>query len=384
MQIMKSSNSKIFIDASAFASNKPSGVAYANANMIIGLAESLRDTDRKIILLTTSDTKALPDKITAISNITVRKFPFSARILRQITKLPFMVPLDLFLGRGTYLFPNFYNLPVRSKSITFIYDISFLLFPETIQSKNLQFFNRNLLKWINRTDVVITPTEVSKKEIFEHLNVAADKVLVVPVPLGSEFMRSSDNEIQSVKSRYNLPKKYILYLGNVEPRKNLANLVSGFSRSEIAKNGTSLLIVGADTWKAETINAVIENARKLGTSIEIPSKFVENNDLPAVISGADFLTLASIHEGFGVSPTQALACGTPVLVSDIPVLHEVLGEAARYMDPKSVEDIAVQIDKMSKLVGQPDFKNFQKSQADKVVRQFQPIAAVKKLVAVTV
>ncbi|HSW79534.1 MAG TPA: glycosyltransferase family 1 protein [Candidatus Saccharimonadales bacterium] len=365
---------KIFIDASALASSKPSGVAYANTNTIIELAEVLKGTDKKIILLATSDTKTLPDKITAMPNVTVRKLPISARVLRLISRLPFMIPLDLFLGRGIYLFMNFYNFPVRSKSITFIYDVSFLIFPETIQPKNLKFFNNNMRKWVRRTDVVVTPTETSKKEIIEHLGVAPEKILALPVPLGDEFKRSSETEIQDAKSRYNLPEKYILYLGNIEPRKNLANLVAAFAKSETAKTGISLLVVGADTWKAERIQAVIDSARKQGAKIANPSKFVENTDLPAVISGADFLALPSIHEGFGVPPTQALACGTPVLVSDIPVLHEVLGNAAHYMDPNNVDDMAAQIDKMTDFVKnsglkspQADFLRYNESKVQKIL-----------------
>lgn len=377
---MKPTNPNIYFDVSAFASSKPSGVVYAAANIIWGVAKR---TNSKIILIGTRDTSNIPAKLTALPNVTVKKLPCSARMLRMISRLPIMLPLDTLFGKGTYVFLNFYNFPVTSKSITFIYDISFLLYPETIQPKNLKFIKGNYQKWVKRSDIIATLTETSKREIIENLHIEAGKTIVVPVPISEEFKRSDTSQIQTAKSRYKLPDKYVLFLGNIEPRKNLEKLVAAYAKTATSKSGTSLLIVGADTWKAQPIESAIDNARQHGTNIVMPSEFVRNEDLPSVISGAEFLVQPSLHEGFGVPPTQALACQTPVLVSDIPVMHEVMGDAAQYMNPEDVEDMAAQIDKMSKLVADPNFQNQLAQLSKNVLQKLQPVEAVKALTAVT-
>jgi len=333
----------VFIEASLFATAKKSGVAYAVTNIIHSLA--LADPDRKIVLLTTTDTTTLPAKLIVLPNVENRKLPVSSRVVRLLSRLPSLMPIDVFLGRGTYIFTNFYNLSVPfSRSITFVHDIAFMSHPETVQSKNLKYLTNNIRKWVRRSTLVATLSEASKQEIEEELGLESARVIVVHVPLGEEFSPARKDEIARVKKKYKVPQKYILYLGNIEPRKNLARLVEAFAMSRTAKAGLSLLLVGADKWKASEIEGAIENARAAGCSVIFPAEYVTDADLPALISGAEFLVQPSLHEGFGVPPTQALACGTAVVVSDLPVMHEVLGLAADYFDPLAVGDICAKID----------------------------------------
>lgn len=330
----------IYIEGSVFAGKRQSGIAYATENYIIALSELLNDKEPVRVLLPKGS--YVTARLKNNSAVRLIHMPIGVRLIRLLSRLPFTPPLDLFYGRGLYIFSNYFNLSLYgSESATFIHDVAFLLFPESVQKRNRAFLSDNIARWLRRTDQVLTLSESSKREIVQELGVDSSKITVVYVPLYLDrFKRVTDERIRrEFRKKYQLPDRYLLYLGNLEPRKNVVSLIRAFTESSAPITGISLVLVGADSWSNEDINNAITNAHSSGVNVIQPSGHVSDNDLPTLLSCAECLVQPSLHEGFGLPPVQALACGTPVIVSDIPVMHEVLRGCASYFDPHDVLDM---------------------------------------------
>ncbi|MCD6594796.1 glycosyltransferase family 4 protein [bacterium] len=163
--------------------------------------------------------------------------------------------------------------------------------------------------------------------------------------VNSVFHRIAENEIVKIRKKYNLPKKFIMFLGTIEPRKNLVGLLKAYS-SIHTKIEHKLVIVGGKGWKYSNIFETIEK-------LQIKDKiiftgFVATGDLPAIYSSADIFVYPSFYEGFGIPLLESMACGTPVMTSDISSMPEVVGDVALLFDPYSVEDIAEKILKLAR------------------------------------
>jgi glycosyltransferase involved in cell wall biosynthesis len=128
-----------------------------------------------------------------------------------------------------------------------------------------------------------------------------------------------------VRKKYDLPEQYYLYVGNIEPRKNLSVLLDGYKLySDSVKEPFPLLLVGGDGWNNEEIKRKINRMQVEHYKVRQPAAYVLDADLPALYGGALALVYIPLHEGFGLPPVQAQACGTPVVVSDLSVFHEIL------------------------------------------------------------
>lgn len=373
---------QLFIEGSLFVNKKQSGIGYATINMIQALCESDKLEGYDIVLLISKDVEALPPQLSQTPKLIVKKVPISSRLIRVMSRLPITPPIDLLIGRGVYIFPNFYNFSVPfSKSITFIHDVSFINYPETVQEKNREFLANNIGKWVRRSSIIATLSEAAEKQLEKSLNISGDRFIIVNVPLRREvFKLYKQRSIKGIKLAYGLPEKYILYVGNIEPRKNLERFVEAFSISKSTQNNISLVLVGADKWASSSIETRITEARTKGASIIIPKKFVKDEDLPLVIAGALFLGQPSIDEGFGIPPTQALACGIPIIVSDLPVMHEIVGKSARYFDPKNIEDMANKINAMLDLAQNATFLKKNQKIAQPYLDKLLPQSAINSLI----
>lgn len=346
---MKPPLSPIFIDGSNLIGKHQSGIAYATTNFIVSLATASVNKRRIVVILPIGG-QPLPERLRSCPNITYRHIFMTARLLRLMCRLPVTLPLDMIFGKGLYIFPNYYNFTLlRSSSFTFIYDIAFQLYSQTLENKNQVFLSRHIHMWLKRTDKILTISEQSKAEIIDGLSVESDKVVVVPIPIfRSEFHHRDDTE--HILKKYDIPKDYIVYLGNFEPRKNLEKLIEAFVNSKANRRGIHLVLVGASGWKGEGIVQSLSSAKRMQNLIYSPDEYIPDSDLPHVLSAARFLIQPSLHEGLGVAPIQAIACGTPIAVSDIPVMRETFGVIAHYFDPWDVLDITKTIDSMTKKV----------------------------------
>lgn len=276
-------------------------------------------------------------------NFRLRKFPFPLRLNNMLKIKGWQPPIDLLYGKKIYLYPNYTSWPMLfSKSIPFIYDLSFIYHPDFVEPRNQKFLAEQVGKSIARASKILTISENSKKEIVEHYKVDPDKIFICyPAVDTKKFYRRSDDEISRVKAKYGIFGDYILFVGNIEPRKNLKRLLEAYeSLPKNLKNKYSLLLVGAKGWLDDEIGKQIIKLRMDGNKIIQPSDYVLDDDLPALYSGAGIFAYVSLYEGFGIPPLEAMACGTPVVCSDNSSLPEAVGDAAVMVDAEKVEDIA--------------------------------------------
>lgn len=296
---------------------------------------------RGVNLTLLGDKKELTEALPGVKfDVIEMKVPIYSPI--EQLELPLKIPeCDVFWS------PH-YNvplLPVRAaKRLVTIHDICHLVYPASVLQK---MYARLLLKAaVKFSDVVLTVSEFSKKEIVEKLNAPPDKVKVIYNGVDVSLFRPlPSQEIARVMHKYNLPDRFILFVGNLKPHKNVKKLIMAFeSFIQPAYNDLYLLIIGRKsglrTVDKETLKLISTNKKII---------FLENikfEDLPAIYNAAQVFVFPSLYEGFGLPPLEAMACGTPVVVSDIPPLKEVCAEAAVYVDPNSVYSIAENVKKV--------------------------------------
>lgn len=233
---------------------------------------------------------------------------------------------------------------IEGKVITTIHDMTYILYPEMVEKKTLERIKEGIEYSINRADKIITVSESSKKDIINFLGVDEEKIEVVYN--GVEYERFSNSctekEQLRVKKKYNLPDKYILYMGTLEPRKNIESIISAFSlfisNNNIYSNDIKLVIAGKKGWLYESIFNQVQNL-----SIEdkvVFTDYVEEEDKPLIYKMASVFIFPSIYEGFGIPVIEAMASSVPVITSTASSLKEIAGEAAAVVEPKDIDSMS--------------------------------------------
>jgi alpha-1,3-rhamnosyl/mannosyltransferase len=275
-------------------------------------------------------------------HIGVKRFPLPFRIMAGLHHRNKLPPIDLWCGRGFYLFTRFASMPLAmSDYAVIVYDISFETFRQYSDEGNAIFLSGRTKSAIADAKKVITISKNAKQEIIDHYKVPAKKIAVAtPAADQRTFYRRSKAEIERAKAKYGIKGEYILSLSNLEPRKNLDGLVDAYCMlPEETRASTGLLLVGVNGWKIEDLFQKIIGKVQEGYNIMRPSKYVHDDDKPAIIAGAKALVYPSHYEGFGMPPLEALACGTPVVCSDNSSLPEVVGDCAEMV--KSTDTVAI-------------------------------------------
>ena len=241
-----------------------------------------------------------------------------------------------------------YYLPLFSpcKTVVTIHDLSF----EHINNvfTKTEYIKDKLLvpHAARRADAVVTVSNFSKQDISSTYNVPESKIEVIPNAVGSEFYKLPENdELRAkVRDKFNIgDSKYIICVSNLQPRKNIPRLVRAFGKYIDENNkDCKLVLVGKKAWMYDEIEQCVADCKEK----VVLTDYVENNELVALFGEAAGCVYPSIFEGFGIPPLEALCCGTPVAVSDIPVMREVLGDNVLYFDPMSEEAIAEAIKKL--------------------------------------
>lgn len=280
-------------------------------------------------------------------NFAIRKMYIGDRIANGLKKRNITPPLDIFFGKKLYVFPNYSSWRLLfSKSVPFIYDVSFILFPQFSDDNNRIFLTHQVQLSADRSSRIIAISENAKTEIVEHFSADENKVDVIyPILDTNKFYRRSEDEVANVKARYGIFGDYIVFVGNLEPRKNLVSLLRAYNNLDPKmQKKYSLLLIGAKGWKDEEITELIIDMRKRDIRVVQPIEYVHDNDLPALITGATALTYVSVYEGFGIPPTEAMACGTPSISTYNSSLPEAVGDASLIVEALDVPGITQAIE----------------------------------------
>jgi glycosyltransferase involved in cell wall biosynthesis len=235
-----------------------------------------------------------------------------------------------------------FNAPIlhRHPFVVTFHDMVLFRHPEFFTWKK-RWLTRSLMPIVARQALgILTVTECARAEIIEILGVPGNKVFVAPPAPGDEFRPVQDPErLEAARRRHGLDGPFVLFVGNLEPRKNLVRLLQAFDRfKERTGLPHRLAVVGGRGWKFAPIFHTVGALKHRG-AIQFLD-YVPLYELPALYSAAELLAFPSLYEGFGMPPVEAMRCGTPTVVSDIPPLREVAGDAALRVNPNSVESIA--------------------------------------------
>ena len=249
------------------------------------------------------------------------------------------IPYSMFFPEQADLTVFFnYIVPPRisGRVITTVCDMTYLRCPETMNKRNLKRIRDDIEYSVKRSSRGVTISEFSKREIVELLDVPEEKVRVVPsAPNISEDIIA----FEDVKAKFGIERPYILYMGNLEPRKNLVRLLEAFARLK-AERGVPhrLVLAGARGWNNEDFDRAL--AGHPNREDIVLTGYVTSAEKNALYRFADVFVFPSLYEGFGIPPLEAMHWGCPVVAADAASLPEVVGDAAALVDPLDPESIA--------------------------------------------
>ncbi|MBV8301279.1 MAG: glycosyltransferase family 4 protein [Candidatus Dormibacteraeota bacterium] len=332
----------LYIEAGAIRRGYLGGIAHTVDGLVRGLLGNEEFSRRYELRLLVPGLSSNARLAAAYPGARLVRVPLPQRGYHRWFALGSMPPVDLLLGAGVYVFPNFANLPLRrSASLTVVNDVVFAQHPDTVEATTRRWLAGNMRRWLSRTDLIVTPSEFTKREI-ETLFRPAARIEVIPWGIDHKaFHPLPADNVARVRRRYALPESYVLYVGNFEPRKNLERLVRAYaSLSPAARDAHPLVLAGGGGWHRAPIDATVAEMRGQGVRIIEPAAYVEDADLPALYCGAVALAHPSLYEGFGLSLLQAMACGTPLIASKGSSIDELVGPAALRVDPWDERDIA--------------------------------------------
>lgn len=276
-----------------------------------------------------------------------------------------LVPLKIYaklssFGRAPYwdtfkkpvdltIFTNFDTWPtVKSKYVaTTVHDLTYLYHPEVVELKNLEHLRRVVPKTLKKADLILTVSNAVKDEIIKEFGVDKNKIVVTHVPPDKSFsIKKSSSEISKALKKYHIDSKYIYFIGNFEPRKNLSTLISAYKLLPYEiKSQYGLVLAGGKGWNYRETEKLLVDTQNEGENIKYIG-YIDQKDSPALYQGASLFVMASVYEGFGIPILEAMESKVPVVASDIPVLRETASNAAMFFECKDSRSLANAIEKV--------------------------------------
>jgi len=255
------------------------------------------------------------------------------------------VPVEVFVGPIDLYHATDFVLPstlARTRTILTVHDLSFVRVPDAASPRLKAYLDRVVPDSVRRADHVLADSQATKEDLVALYGVLPEKITVLLSGVGLQFQCASSGVVMTTRIRYGLGSHpYILAVGTVQPRKNYGRLIQALALLRAQGYDLDLVIAGGRGWLEDPIYETVhtlqmtKHVRFIG--------FAREEDLPALYSGAICLAFPSLYEGFGLPVLEAMACGTPVVTSNVSSLPEVAGDAALMVDPYNVEAIAYAI-----------------------------------------
>jgi glycosyltransferase involved in cell wall biosynthesis len=244
------------------------------------------------------------------------------------------IKADVFVSPDGYC-----SLATKLPQCMVIHDLGFLHYPEAYKKSHVRFLKKKTPEFLKKAKNVVTVSEFSKDDIVKHYKIDPAKVDVIYNGVKNIFHPFSFDEKTIIKEKYTDGKEYFIYVGAIQPRKNLIKLLKAFSifKKRLQSN-MKLVITGRLAWKNQEFLQLI-NTYKYKSDV-ILTGYVAEQELAALLGSAYALVYPSMFEGFGVPVAEAMKCEVPVLTSEKTSMQEVAGDAALYFNPKEHADIA--------------------------------------------
>ncbi|MEJ2618223.1 MAG: glycosyltransferase family 1 protein, partial [Ignavibacteriaceae bacterium] len=246
------------------------------------------------------------------------------------------------------------NLPVRAKKrLVIIHDVYHQAFREQLSFIQKVYSKIMIYFAVHLSNHIITNSQFSKSEIVKYVNINESKISVIYFGFNYKEYSHPVYNFEPVKKKYNLSDNFFLFVGNIKPHKNLYNLLLAYQSILEKEVNIKLVIVGEYkkliTSDKESFKLLDENYLLQDNSIF--TGYIDREELVLLYKNASALVFPSLYEGFGIPPVEAMACGCPVISSNAASLTEICSNAAIYVNPNDVDDIA---EKMSTVLSDPD------------------------------
>lgn len=308
--------------------------------------------------------------------VSTKFLPVPERLVNTIWNKLHLINIESIIGKiDIFHSSDWLQPPTAAKKVTTVHDLIIYKFPEVSHPYIVETQTKRMF-WVKREcDKILADSLATKNDLINVLHFAEGKIDVVYPGIDEIFKPVSSEEKKRIKQRYDLFDDYILTVGTVEPRKNLATVLQAFERFlrhpliSTKKILPQLVIVGKSGW-GEKIKDT-KYIKSLG--------FVKKEDLPGLYSAATFFVYPSIYEGFGLPVLEAMACSTPVIVSDRGSLKEVAADSALFVDYQSAEDIGI---KMTQLYIDDNLRLNYTEKGKKNTARFNWIKTAKEVKAV--
>lgn len=347
----------IGVDLSAIQTTK-SGVEWYSHQLVTEMIEQLAP-DEQLFLFSTRET-GFEGEADRRANVHVVKSDFPYQEPWRQLLLPFQLrkyEIDVCF------FTNFVlSVLARCPMVLTIHDLSFKLFPRTHSLRRVIWARSLVPVSTRRSKRIIADSNNTKLDLLRFMNINAAKIKVVHLGAPAQFNPESRPDDEEALKHYGISKPYVLFVGTLEPRKNLNFLIKGFDKASQKNPDLHMVLAGRRGWMAQAIFDELERRDLLG-KVHITG-YVKDQYLPALYREAVAFIYPSLYEGFGLPPLEAMASGIPVIVSKGSSLPEVVGDAGLYIDPLSVDELAEAIDRVandSELVADLREKGFQQA-----------------------
>ncbi|HUZ01231.1 MAG TPA: glycosyltransferase family 1 protein [Thermomicrobiaceae bacterium] len=306
-----------------------------NETYVVELTRALGNLGLHDYLLYAEFGTAVPGRLTDALAVAIRRVRATPSPLRLARLYPRLLAQDgVALAHFTYITPPRSPCPV----VVTVHDLSFRRYPEFFSPRVRLVLGLLLGSSLRRARHVLTLSKCSQRDIVHFYNIPPDRITTTSLAAGDQFRPRTPDEIRAVRHRYGLAERYVLAVGNVQPRKNLPRLVDAFAAVAGEVSDLQLVIAGQSAWKGSDTEAAVTAA---GVQDRVRfTGYVPDCDLPALYSGAAIFSYPSLYEGFGLPALEAMACGTATITSDRSSLPEVVGDAALTVDPTSTADLA--------------------------------------------
>lgn len=325
------------IDVSSFRSNRQySGVGYYTSMLTEEMVK-----------------RANVDEVTGLFGNSQQ---FLNKAYRKLVSWGLRVPFDVLKRKvDLTIFPDFSAWPsIKSKkTAVVVHDLTYIHYPEYLDKANLKHLQRVVPRSIHKSDLVITVSDSVKDEIVKIFKIDRNKVIVTPIPPNDRFYKT--DKVIDIKEKYGIKESdYILFLGNIEPRKNIDTLLDSFVKLSIeTKNKYALVIAGGNGWNSESTQVKIKELSNMYPIYK--AGYVDSLHIPNLYNQAKVFVIPSHYEGFGMGVVESLASGTQVIASNIPSLRQAGGSVVEYFNPNSSEDLYQKLTAALNRRGQKDY-----------------------------
>lgn len=233
--------------------------------------------------------------------------------------------------------PTIFNSKDQRYVVT-VYDLTPFITPKEHTTIRVSIYRTFFPRTLKTADMIIVDSYSTKNDIVRYFKIPEEKLRVIHLGVDEDYKPLPEDNVEKIKQKYNLNYPFILYVGTLEPRKNIPTLIKAFYKLKKSGLPHKLVITGKKGWKYKDIFELID---KLELQKDVVfTGYVPKEDLPALYNAADLFIYPSLYEGFGLPPLEAMACGTPVITSNTSSLPEVVGNAGIMVDPYDVDGLA--------------------------------------------